>query len=752
MSDACSGTGRVPVEGLDPTTSHVRAVVESLASVLGLAAYVLLIGGILSWIRLTAAHLPADATVSVLDKELLLAVGLRAILFAAAVFTVVCAISYLAAHLAWKRNPDAKQRWTAVVTRGPRAAARLSSRDLDAEHAGLGEGAVKIVAGFNIIVIAAVVGLALARLVDLVFPTTSIPVIAFFVLSVAVGYLVARADPLRNSGWAHWFVGALVLVIAALGSAPIGVLVLACYLIARLGRVIARLPRPDSISSLLRSPLPWGLLTIYTLVALAWVAIPPVSYPRAVIGTPAGERIGGYLARTADGVWIVTCRGLANATSIDERTVLINADDVKTTTLGGEPYRVDEGDRPSLVALALRAAGFNVPLRAVFHPELRDTRPTCGGQVAAGNAEQQLGPGVLIGPGPPRGVASGGEAPVQRTTPPAVAMLARKYQPTVEVTVADRFWPVSVGSVLSNRTAASVLRKSKVTCLVHDTTRTCPITLASLTAAGGAADDYIDLPGGLPHDPTSVFQSFVRGQGASEDAIRNWLVSPTALNPWASAQVYFYDAGVTRGSSQHHVPGGLRTLQYWFFYPYNYYPTVVAPRLMPTSPLAGDLVNTDLHQGDWEHVSVLLDPRTLRPRFLYMARHDTEGEALRWNGGGFSFDNGHPIVQASFGGHASYPNRCQEHPRAILRNLASDWVVCGSGRFAFRAATTPLVDLARASWACWPGHFGRATPAQLRMARLPESDPRRALAKYVTVAGPVSPLRQAENAGACRSG
>jgi hypothetical protein len=46
---------------------------------------------------------------------------------------------------------------------------------------------------------------------------------------------------------------------------------------------------------------------------------------------------------------------------------------------------------------------------------------------------------------------------------------------------------------------------------------------------------------------------------------------------------------------------GLIGLQYWFFYPYNYYPLVVRSQLMNRAPLAGDIQNVDLHQGDWEH-------------------------------------------------------------------------------------------------------------------------------------------------------
>ena len=197
------------------------------------------------------------------------------------------------------------------------------------------------------------------------------------------------------------------------------------------------------------------------------------------------------------------------------------------------------------------------------------------------------------------------------------------------------------------------------------------------------------------------------------------------------------------------MPSGLIGLEYWFYYPFDYYPTAVGAELMNDAPLAGDDVNTDFHQGDWEHVVVLLDPATRRPLWLYMARHADEGVFVPWGSPTLTFDGEHPVVQGSFGGHASYENRCGGQPRARLDDLSSDWVVCGSGRFAFRAATTPLVDLARTSWGCWPGHFGEAKPG-LEVNRPGEAD--NVLTKtreFVFVVGPPSPLRQAENLAAC---
>jgi hypothetical protein len=169
---------------------------------------------------------------------------------------------------------------------------------------------------------------------------------------------------------------------------------------------------------------------------------------------------------------------------------------------------------------------------------------------------------------------------------------------------------------------------------------------------------------------------------------------------------------------------------------------------MNGAPVAGDVRNVDLHQGDWEHVTVLLDQHTLHPVALYMARHADEGVFVPWTRKALSFDpQGHPIVQGAFGGHPSYPNSCGGRSRQKhLAGVLLDWVVCGSGRFAFPASTTPLVDLAspQTRWSCWPGHFGEAKAG--RESALANADIfARTDFNYVHVAGPRAPLQQAEN-------
>ena len=759
------GDAGEPAPGTPALTSELESALKLGASIVGLAGFVYVIGGALVWIRFTAAHVPADAMTAVVEQKFLFVVGLKAVVFAAIVFAIISAFAYLiGGALGWKEHGWKQHRtdWHAAVTKGPRKAAVEQAKQAELEladvKAPLGDGPVQAIVGLNFAVFVALVTLSVSKVIEEVFTVTAgIVAPVAVVTALLAGWAASRVNPI---GW-HGRVQLYLLVIPGLfiaffAAAPIGVLVLASVGIVLVGPVIARAPRPDSIAAALRSPLPWALLTIYLLVAAAFVAQPPISFTRAIVTTSTGSSVGGYIARTSDGVYLVSCEGLADATSREQHSVLIPAASVKNTSFGGEPFRVDPGERLSLPTVLFGAIGVHAKLPTWFRVDVRTRGSTCGGVAPPrGTRDPALGANVLVGPAPPSGRASGDEATVSETSP-AVAALARRFQPTVEVTIADRFWPASVASVLQDRGTlgyALLHRGHRRTCLVkHDVCAASPPTLADLTPLDASPTDYLDYPAALGHgDPTGEFAAFQRGQGLSANTIENWLLEPTGLKPWDSAQVYFFDAGVgTYGSRYGNIPSNLRSLQYWFFYPYNYYPTAVAEQLMENTPLAAIRANTDLHEGDWEHISVLLDPRTLQPRYLYMARHDQEGETYPWSSPKLSFDDGHPIVQAAFGGHPTYPPVCGNQRRAYLNNIVSDWVVCGSGRFGFRADDTPLVDLAHTNWACWPGRFGEATPTQLRNAALPESDPRRYIAKYVLVAGPPSPLRQAENTGTCR--
>jgi hypothetical protein len=748
--------------------SGARDALAVAGFLIALVAYLLLVGWLVDWVRLSAARLPAPLAADAYGPARLLGDGLRSTALAGAVFALLCALAYLVSALHWSRN---RRGWHRLVNEhGVRRAQAAVARDADrAGHpdgtaaaagaqqapAPLGEAAVRILAGSNTVAIAALLALVPARLPDALGAPWWGIALTWTVVFTIVCLLLTRLDPLDWPARLHGLVWALAVVVAIFASAPFGLVVLASVLVATCGRAIARLPQPRSVGQWARSPLPWALLAVVTLVALAYQAMPPVSFPTATLTTAAGARTAGYVARSGAGVYLASCASQLDARSTGERLSLVPSAEVKGLTVVSQSYRFDSGQRPSLATLAMHAVGIGGDAPTLLDADLRSRAETCGGEgTGIVSNFPSLGSGVLVGPGPVHGRAADGEAPIQATSPAPIATLARRFQPTLEVTVADRFWPVSLGAVLAELGAGG-----ERACLVQRRAprQLCTPSPTSLVAAGADRADYLQLPARLAREssPDRQFAAFMRGRMIDPGPASRWLADPAKLDPWDSAEIYFYLAPriATRQwpakARNPLVPSGLLGLEYWFYYPYNYYPAVVQPKLMQATPLAGDRLDVDLHQGDWEHVDVLLDPHTLKPLWLYMARHGFEGRFEPWSS--VTLDDGHPVVQAAYGGHPTYPPGCGAQPRAVTRDFLADWLVCGSGRFAFRGASTPLVDLAATGWGCWPGHFGEAaTAAELANAAKPESVLDRARKLLLFVAGPLSPLQQAENTGVCR--
>jgi hypothetical protein len=352
--------------------------------------------------------------------------------------------------------------------------------------------------------------------------------------------------------------------------------------------------------------------------------------------------------------------------------------------------------------------------------------------------------------------AEPGEPPIEQRGPndKALVELARRYQPTLEASAADRNWPVSLDAVLRE------LGPTRTpVCL--EPAHKCPPSPEDLGSKAGSSSptEYLQYPVRLKRDtsPTSQLDAFERGLGVtSPPTLERWLTEPAILEPWKTAQVYFYYAGVRAtnkwppATRDPRLPERLETLEYWFFYQYNYFPFAVRPNLMQDAPIAADKRDVDFHQGDWEHVDVLLDPNTHMPLWLYMARHSDEGVFIPWGSPPMVLDGTHTIIRAAFGGHPSYPPNCGPQPRAKIIGLSSDWLVCGP-QFAFRAQTTPLVDLGRTTWACWPGLFGEAFNGEERKSS-GEPESVLDLKGFKLVPGPAAPLRQAENSDVCKGG
>ncbi len=663
------------------------------------------------------------------------------------------------------------------------AAADVQARAADEHAQAVGEAAgpghvtatpagnrlLRILAGFNLLVLAGVIALGVGQTVAAFQSAWWAVVPASVIAFLVVHRLLTTLGPLDAHPHVHTLSWVFVAALALLSSPPVGLLVITGAIISTWGRKFVRADASGPLALRLRSPLPWLIAALYAAVAVGYVAMPPVSFDGVTVQTASAQIIGGNLAQSGDTVHLILCTPIADATSTDARLATVSLNHTDRVSAGGTAA-LDSGDRPTLPALILNLVGVDWP-HAIIAPNLHARKATCDGapppRLVAGTEDPALGAGVIAGPGPPGGRAVDGEPAIEQTTDARIARLARRFQPTLEVSVADRFWPVSVGALL-----ADVGPDGTRTCLVTPATSAACKPVIAVPATGQPAD-YLRFPttanvntSALSENPSAQFRVFETGQHTVTGSLSHWLADPGILDPWRSAQLYFYYGGpvhfggvggqlpawptVSAVSSPGDVPDisdGLIALEYWFFYPYNYYPVVTRSSLMNGAPIAGDVENVDLHQGDWEHVDVLLDERTLNPVALYMARHAHEGKFYYWNSPKLTFDGSdrlHPIVQAAIGGHPSYPNACGGQKRSVGSGALYDWVACGGGRFAFRATTTPLVDLGQTSWACWPGHFGEARKG-VEVVNPTADTIDKIIASNVHVAGPVSPLRQAEN-------
>ena len=721
------------------------------------AVGLLVVGWVLELVRFAAAQLPAVDGVEAMSLGQVLGHGALWTGEIVVVSAVLGVVAWLAARRNWDRHGKT---WQAIGIDGVAKASQ--TRDTRPP----GDWPLQVVAGFNILIVAGLIAIGAGRLASL-FVTRAYQTGADW-LAVVVGVLVfaiawfvlTKVGPLLKPG-VHWLVWGAVVVAALFASAPVGVLLLTGAVVATVGRQVAKWQRPQTLAGFARSKVVWVVLGICGLLGVAYSGTGPVGFPRAVVTTAAGDVTGGYVGRGSDGVDVATCTALADATSTDTRLRLVPTRTVESVLVGGGTAYLDTGARPSLARLALHALGIDADPPTLFSATLRSPQPTCAGTgppaTPPGIAAPQLGPGVVAGPAPPHDQALDGETPVgpDRYLTGAMAALARRYQPTLLVTAADRNWPVSVNAVLAERGA-----NDQPVCL-HPPLGTAGAPLCHPTAAQLTSQPrgYLQLPAtlGSHPGPDDQFRPFLAGLGQALPPRRQWLSDPSSLDPWKSAQLYLYYApGIPRTAFPKKalipagVTSGLIGLEYWFFYPFNYYPTVIDDGLMNQAPVAGDRANVDLHQGDWEHVDVLLDPTTMQPEWLYLARHDFEGAFVPWNSPMMRFDDRHPVVQAAFGGHPSYLPGCGPGPRAVARDVTADWLSCGSGRFAFRAATTPLVDVQAQPWACWPGYFGENGARQASPTA--KSDYLASLHHTLYATPPRGPLVQAENTGVCQNG
>ena len=216
------------------------------------------------------------------------------------------------------------------------------------------------------------------------------------------------------------------------------------------------------------------------------------------------------------------------------------------------------------------------------------------------------------------GVAAVPTAGADRTAAPPLATLLARHVPILVLHPAERLRPVSVDGFLAD---ADLQRR----------TSTGWETIAGQVPAGGSS--------------LRLDQRLCR-------AVEGVAATPcyAAAQEAHGSEPVVYGAAFRRGSRI--------DLQYWVWYPWNGY--------SPTLP-AGNL--WQVHEGDWEAVSVVLD-RAGRPLVAGYSQH-SEGKRRDW--AKVSKRGQRPLVYVAHGSHANYfgPGKHRLDPRSVPSQLIS---------------------------------------------------------------------------------
>jgi hypothetical protein len=246
--------------------------------------------------------------------------------------------------------------------------------------------------------------------------------------------------------------------------------------------------------------------------------------------------------------------------------------------------------------------------------------------------------------------------------------LALRFQPHLFFDSAERWRPVDVDAFLAE--------PGHAVCPPPSTLAPCaPLTsLAQLTPAV----QHLDLRGTRPDGLDA----------AAPDLATCAKSQPRLLDCDEGGRSLIY-AHVRRSGSR-------IAIDYWWFLRYNAY-----------------LV--DLHEGDWEGVTVIVDGAGTHIEETHFAAHSS---VWRYDSGVPTIDaRTHVRVYSARGSHASYPRPCSrsscDQTQSVLPearfNGASAWVDNSASACARRCVRLlPEVNGAPASWDAWNGIWGAA--------------------------------------------
>jgi hypothetical protein len=339
---------------------RVQTAVALAGGLVALGAYLYLLGGLVLWLRLTAARLPTDDAVGVLDGNRLLAVGIKALVFEIVLLLVVWGLVVVTYRVkgpaaAGGEGVEPKEKWEAwkLVLHG--------------------------------IIVAVLTNTVIAKL-------SNAPIWASAVISLLVAITWVHdllpwiREKVAERERTRWTVKTALTVVASLVAvfllaAPAGVGLLILLLFLHLSHFWDVLPTAREPLKLVRGVV--VLAVGLSLVVAAYLATPPVALDRAILYMEGGGVIrGGYVGESGEGVFLATCMPSPFNPKVGKRTHLrvIAANRVRRVDLGGSRYILDYGKDPSLIDLGSYLISRNSigEITDTVPMDVRDPKLVCG--------------------------------------------------------------------------------------------------------------------------------------------------------------------------------------------------------------------------------------------------------------------------------------------------------------------------------------------------------------------------------------
>lgn len=371
-----SGTDSAPTapkRSEPPWGTYLQTGATIAGGLVGLTAYIYLLGGAVLWLRIYAARLPADNATVAFQDRVLLATGMKALLFELALLAVVGAVVWVV----WK-------------------AARHLDRQAEREQRQLVSYVILVLLR-SLIVGLTLISLAVRPSIDLYSgEDAALMLLAIVLIGLAIGAvdlagempasIEALDERLRRSRSYPLLQVLLMLVVIFVAvvymAVALGLTVLVLLTLLLLGRRATLLPTIESVKDLLLPVLILG--AALNIIIVPYLATPPVTFDHVWVKTHNGEFDGAFVGRTGEGVFLATCEQQSAKRSKEARIQVVPVADVERVVVGGFKYSFDVGNRPSLFALARHfATGRNMGRGDDgFLLDVRNPPDVCGEKVS----------------------------------------------------------------------------------------------------------------------------------------------------------------------------------------------------------------------------------------------------------------------------------------------------------------------------------------------------------------------------------